>query len=73
MRDWKQQLSESLNGGRASSKNAYRWCKGDVATPIAVMERADGSLTGNFQEIDGLLQQAWLPIFQKYAKTPEPE
>ena len=40
---------------------------------LCVMARPDGSLTGHLNEIDSLLRQHWLPIFQKYDTiNPEP-
>eukprot|EP00973_Karenia_brevis_P005095 699739-Karenia_brevis.AAC.1 len=69
---WAEQLKESMRSAQGGSKHAYRWCKGEFPSALTMLEREDGSCTGNAMEIDGLLRQTWCPVFQKYANAPEP-
>eukprot|EP00973_Karenia_brevis_P054430 7564168-Karenia_brevis.AAC.1 len=38
VRAWRQRLASSLRDG---TKHAYAWCKGEMPSPLAVVERAD--------------------------------
>ena len=36
------------------------------------LARADGSLTGNIEEMLQHVHAAWMPVFRKYSGSPEP-
>eukprot|EP00973_Karenia_brevis_P086921 12054143-Karenia_brevis.AAC.1 len=37
-----------------------------------MLEKSDGQFTANVEEMDKLMRDAWLPVFQKFSKQPEP-
>ena len=39
---------------------------------VSMLLRSDGTLTNTAQEVDALLRQEWLPIFQLYMDSPPP-
>eukprot|EP00664_Eupelagonemidae_sp_cell27_P006048 gene6048-8598_t len=51
----------------------FDWCRNAPRQEVTMMRRKDGSLTGNVLEMDGLLREAWSPIFCLYSpSSPEP-
>ena len=50
----------------------YAWCKGVNKSAVTMISRPDGTLTGNLEEMDALLQNAWAPIMRMYERCPEP-
>ena len=41
-------------------------------TPLTVIRREDGTLTGNVKEMDKLVRDAWMPIFAKHNEDKPP-
>ena len=68
-RIWKEKLVSDWNEGGAQ---VYRWCKGEENEPAHMISRPDGSLTCDAGEMDTLVLDAWLPIFQMYKDKPIP-
>ena len=58
----------------ATDKTAvYNLVRDGDKSPVSVLARENGSLTGSIKEMDELLRKHWLPVFQKYCTTnPEP-
>ena len=52
-------------------REIYEYC-GDSAGRIAVLQRPDGTLTGQHQEMDAMLREAWDEVFCLYTALPEP-
>ena len=69
VREWKNGMDKAW---AENTSLVYRWLKQDYSPPLVVLTRPDGSLTGDLQEMDTLLQDAWFPIMRKYAGQPEP-
>ena len=44
----------------------------NVVAPTYILQDQRGNLTGNFQDMERLLKEAWLPIFHKYSSCSEP-
>eukprot|EP00435_Cladocopium_sp_Y103_P072340 s129_g40.t1 len=59
--DWKKKPS-----------NVYSRVDPVLQAPTVILQTPEGSLTGNFLEIESLLKKAWLPIFDKYSTQSEP-
>ena len=51
---------------------AYEFARGGKPLRPPVLERGDGSLTGNLQEMDTMLLEAWEPTFSMYSTTEPP-
>ncbi len=49
-----------------------RWCKGESPASTSILQRPDGSYTGDAAEIGAILRRSWDPIFAMYAKGGEP-
>ena len=50
---------------RASTNRGFKLLQDDGAGPLTILADAQGNLTGSVWKVDSLLQEAWLPIFQK--------
>ena len=50
----------------------FGWVSGGRAGPTSLLQRGDGGVTANVAEMDDILQEAWGPVFCKYASRPEP-
>eukprot|EP00662_Eupelagonemidae_sp_cell21_P003736 gene3736-biopygen34283 len=51
----------------------HDWCHGRTKQTLSTLLRADGTTTGNIEEMDKALHAAWMPIFAKYSDAnPEP-
>ena len=48
------------------------WVVGGRAAPTTLLQREDGGVTTSVAEMDAILEEAWGPIFRKYASQPEP-
>ena len=57
---------------KSSPGRLFKWCKGETTTALGCLARSDGTMTGNVDEMDGLLHDAWMPIFQLYREVAEP-
>eukprot|EP00435_Cladocopium_sp_Y103_P021024 s395_g5.t1 len=66
---WKDKLRHDWFQSR---RKVFQWMRNEPFSSLSLLQRHDGSLTGNLQEIDQLVQSAWRAIFSKYADTPEP-
>ena len=66
---WKSRMSMSA---KKSGKLAYKWMRGDVTKQCALLQRGDGKLTGNPDEIMDILNDKWMPVFRRYSDQPEP-
>ena len=53
-------------------KLSHAFCRGEKPPVPPLLRRCDGSFTGNLVEIDGLLRDAWLPIFRLYGDSSPP-
>ena len=60
------------NDWKCKPSNVYSKVDPQIWTPTVILEKPDGSLTGNFHEVEVLLRDAWLPIFDKYSTQSEP-
>ena len=59
---------------RVDPTRAFEHIKPDRDPVLSVLRRPDGSFTGNLNEIDEMLREAWLPIFAKHTEAnPEPD
>ena len=66
---WKEKMRHDWFQSR---RQVFQWLRNEPFSSVSLIRRPDGTLTGNLQEIDQLVQDAWKPIFSKYANTPEP-
>ena len=66
----KKRMTVSAKG---SGKLAYKWMRGDTTTQCGLLQRGDGKLTGNPDEIMEILSDKWMPIFRRYSAQPEPD
>ena len=67
---WKNWVQSAL---KQSPKEFSRQLKETDFGCVTLMERPDGTLTGNIMEMDGLAHAAWDPIICRYVNTPEPD
>ena len=67
---WKHWLAEAWG---SKSGEVFKWCKGEGEERTSMVQRPDGTLTANAEEIDKLLRDAWLPIFRMYGSSPPPD
>ena len=67
---WKHWLRDSWKHNRAT---VFEWCRGEVHERTCMVQRPNGSLTANADEVDDLLLRAWLPIFRMYADVGPPD
>ena len=44
----------------------------NIVAPTYILQDQTGNLTGNFRDLQRLLKDAWLPIFDKYSDCNEP-
>eukprot|EP00973_Karenia_brevis_P079296 11003709-Karenia_brevis.AAC.1 len=52
----------------------FKWCRDAQCGGVPpVLQKPDGSYTGNSSEMDKLLLDAWLPIFCKWNQMKEPD
>eukprot|EP00973_Karenia_brevis_P040348 5574106-Karenia_brevis.AAC.1 len=49
----------------------FRWRRTVAENVAAIPTRLDGSFTADFEEIDALLHETWMPIFWQYAGNRE--
>ena len=56
----------------AEPGQVFAWVAGGRSAPTTLLQREDGGVTANVEEMDAILQAAWAPIFRKYASQPEP-
>ena len=57
---------------KSKPSNVYSKVDPVLYAPTRILQTSEGKLTGNFQEIETLSSNAWLPIFDKYSSQPEP-
>ena len=57
---------------KTKPSNVYSKVDPVIHSPAVILQKPDGNLTGNFSDLESLLLNAWLPIFDKYSKQPEP-
>ena len=69
LRSWKEKLASNWEQGGSA---VYHWCKGECHERAEMISRADGSLTCDPDEMDSLVRDAWLPIFQMYRHGSAP-
>ena len=48
----------------------FQWLKNEPFSSVSLLTKPDEHLTGNLQEIDRLVQEAWKPFFQRYVERP---
>ena len=70
--DWRPWIEETWT---TSPAKVYQWIKEDKYTPTVLIQKEDGTLTGNVPEMDLVLHQKWDPIMRQHADPtlPEPE
>ena len=66
---WRSHLQDDWSKTRSG---VFAWCKGKSEHKPMLLKTAEGGLTGNVEEMDRLLHEAWMPIFQMYAGSDEP-
>ena len=66
---WREKIVEDWSQSGAAT---YQWCKGDFDHKADMVERKDGSLTADPVEMDSLMHDAWMPVFQMYASKDQP-
>ncbi len=67
---WRQTMQEAY---AKCPRRIFDWCAGRSRQQVTTIQRADGTVTGNIEEMDDTLRAAWAPIFQRYSdKVPEP-
>ena len=70
--DWREWIEETWT---TSPGKVYQWIKEDKYTPTVLIQKEDGTLTGNVPEMDLVIHQKWDPIMRQHADPtlPEPE
>ena len=66
---WKSWLREDWAN---TGSGVHKWCKGDSGSRVSLMQRPDGTLTVNAEEMDELVHAVWMPILRMYTNKPEP-
>ena len=51
----------------SNPSEAFHYLKPEVDPPLTVLQREDGSITGNVVEMDGILRKKWGTIFCKHS------
>ena len=69
VRIWKERFADDWDKG---GRSVYEWCKGEDCERADMICRPDGSLTCNPKEMDALVRDAWLPVFQMYKHADKP-
>ena len=67
---WKARMRTSAEG---AGKLAYQWLRGDAVAQCGLLRNDNGDLTGNADEVMGILHDKWMPTFQRYQVAPEPD
>lgn len=68
-KSWKERfVADWAHGG----SSCFAWCKGESQEKADMISRPDGTLTCESEEMDALVRDAWLPIFQMYKTSPAP-
>ena len=68
-----QAWSEAFHADWAMDRQGtYAYVRGENKAPSPLIQRQDGTYSGNIQEMDSLLQADWLPIFRMYSARPLP-
>ena len=62
---WQRRREAFVAKLRASTNRGFKLLQDDGAGPLTILADAQGNLTGSVWKVDSLLQEAWLPIFQK--------
>ena len=70
--DWREWIEETWT---TSPGKVYQWIKEDKYTPTVLIQKEDGTLTGNVPEMDLVIHQKWDPIMRQHADPtlPKPE
>ena len=66
---WRSHLQEDWSKTRAG---VFNWCKGTNEHKPILLKTPEGVFTGNVEQTDRLLHDAWMPTFQLYAAGGEP-
>ena len=66
---WKEMFANDWAEGGTT---CCAWCKGESNDRAEMISRPDGSLTCDSEEMDSLVRNAWLPVFQMYTESPPP-
>eukprot|EP00973_Karenia_brevis_P064359 8942182-Karenia_brevis.AAC.1 len=66
---WRSWLAEDWSGRR---KDCFQMFRGNASPSLSLFKNPNGSFTGNLEDIDKLLQDAWMPLFRKFAMEDEP-
>ena len=53
-------------------QEVYKFCRADQQGKVPLLQKEDGSLTGNYAEMDRLLREEWEHTFCLYASIPRP-
>ena len=69
MDTWRSHLQEDWSKTRSG---VFNWCKGANDHKPMLLKTPAGAFTGNVEQMDRLLHDAWMPIFQMYAAGGEP-
>ena len=56
-----------------AGKLACQWIRGDFVAQCRLLRNGNGDLTGNADEVMGILHDKWMPTFQRYRVVPEPD
>lgn len=54
-------------------RQVFSWIKQKEWGQVSLLQRPDGTHTGNIKEMDGMLHAAWDPIMRRFAERPEPD
>ena len=70
IRNWKRNRDQKaqLNVGEL-----FKQFKPLEQTPLTILKRSDGTITGDIAEMDQILRDNWLPIFAKHHSGDHPE
>ena len=66
---WSKWTNHQLKTGR---RELYNFIREDRPKGLTVLQKEDGTLTGNVQEMDRLLCDTWLQTFRLYESCPGP-
>ena len=70
VRKWKRDRNEKA---KTVTGDLFRHFKPLEQTPLTILKKKDGTITGDTEEMDKILREEWLPIFAKHAGPDNPE
>ena len=69
IRRWKRDRNERA---RTNTSDLFRHFRPLEQSPLCILKKDDGTVTGDVEEMDSILRSKWLPIFAKHADPGKP-